>query len=272
MATPQLSVIRTSVQSLLARKVTGRFFTTAEINEWINRGLVYLAKELEYLKNHAEFNGASYIPALGDDPKHYELPADFITLDANYRPLVNGIPRIGTTDPLFFRMAEKGIETDSENVQTLSDSFTENSFGIIWHYSADFVFKDQLEASNTGKVVWFTPNIESTDLVKYQYIAAPDVLVNDTDVPQILDFDIELLEYAAAYRAALKLEASNKKLYGGLSGIFKGPLNEYMANALKRYDNRNKVPDMVHKIFGARQMDNNYNSQGATPPTIGDSY
>jgi len=150
---------RSKARSLLARQVSSRFITDQELNGWLNEALVELVQELKFLRKFGELTELDKITSLGTDPTYYQLQSDFIDLAPKSALKMNGLTRVRTDEREYYRFQE--IELGSTSDVSSDDFFRVMYNGVIFHYSKEYYYADEVEASRTGRLAYFIPNLSN---------------------------------------------------------------------------------------------------------------
>lgn len=238
-------------------------YKEADIIRWLNYTLDDCAGKLGFEKKKATVLGSTYVAALGTTPRYFELPSDFLGLDRNAGIRINGLRRLAATDAEVDLYQQKEIassDLDSDDTIYIDDYFSESYTGLILHYALDFVYKDEIDASRSGKLMWFTPDVVDTDSIVYQYYVLPDQYASgSSNQANLVRHTSEVLVLGIIYRAM------QKAFYGGAVNkdrldVAKGIYDEKMAEVAAYYADANKVPDKQYRIKTGKQAFNLYNS------------
>lgn len=239
-------------------------YAEPDLIRWLNYTLDECQDLLHFEKKYATVLGSTYVAALGTTPRYFELPTDFIGLDRNWGVEVNGLRRLPTTDRNIGLYQEKGIASvgeDSTSTLVIDDYFSESYTGIIFHCAIDFVIKNEITATRSGKLLWFTPDLVDADSIKYQYYPLPDLYATGSaNAANLIRTTSEVLVLGVVYRGLQK--ASNggaislEKLMDAENRYYK-----FIDRATDSYNDSKKSGDDMPKIKTAAQVYGMYNSR-----------
>jgi hypothetical protein len=252
----------------------GRFFLNTEITAWINRVIEELASKLGYEKKIISFLGNTHIAALGTDPRYFEMPTDFMTVDFMQGVAFDNIRRLGAEQSEIDQYQEAAVAAGDEpttgsTTTTISpaDYYSAGFTGAQMHYSLDRVIVEQKtngvadytvdQATKLGKLMWFVPNPIDTTVIRLMYHSMPAYLSADTDKTNFTVQFQELLVYGACIRMAQK-KVTAGQLDMGIVNMYKGFFDEKLAEAMKYQ--HNAIPDKLRRIKTAREVFGSYHS------------
>lgn len=268
-----LSEIISDARSRMREPTDGRFFLNTEITEWINRTIEELASKLGYEKKIVSVLGSTYITGLGTDPRYFEMPTDFMALDAIQGVCFDNIRRLGTTQSEmdgYQELAAVGDdETDTSTTTiTPADYFSATFTGAQIHYLLDRVIVEHKtngvadyavdQTTKKGYLMWFVPNPVDATNIRLSYLSMPSYLANTTDKTNFMVQFQELLVYGACIRMAQK-KVTAGHMPMNVVEMYKGFFEEKLAACLKWQ--HNAVPDKPRRIQCARERYGAFNSR-----------
>lgn len=267
MAQTTIGFLRTGVRTFYSERTDGQFLVNAtEVDRAIWNALNFLNMDLKYLKSLATIDGAAYdavtnptgyLPApWTTSPKRHPAPADFMIPDIDNGVIQAGLRRQGMQEYEYYKYQPRAINRNLFD-QTVSgeDFFELSTVGLIFHYTVDFIFKSEVDASRSGRLLWYEPNLADDEECQVFYLAThPDPTAGTIYLPQ--DYEQACIFKAAEYLAPKFMNANRgapDALYIARDA-FKGEMD------IIRRHNEDKVPDESFRAKSPREL-GSYNSQ-----------
>lgn len=248
-------------RSRLHEPVDGRYFDdNPEMYTWYNQAVDEIQRKVGFEKETISFSADDatyYVAALGTEPRYYQFPSNYMTIDMDLGISIDGIRRLGTSNRQIDMYQQKGVsEADSDTLYT-DDYFQESYTGAIMHYVVEGILKDEIDSGRKGWLCYFQPNPETTSTIKIRFITLPARATSDADAINIMRQFEEALVIGLVKRGKEKQYNDGLIPYQSLLDSRQEfdkvveEMKEFMADL---------VPDKSYKIHTARQAFGMYKS------------